>query len=62
MPTNLHGPGDCYHPEHSHVLPALIRRSGSFCMWTTWVRPACLHWSTGSLGPRSCSSGEVRLS
>uniref|UniRef100_UPI0013DB88A5 GDP-L-fucose synthase family protein n=1 Tax=Candidatus Laterigemmans baculatus TaxID=2770505 RepID=UPI0013DB88A5 len=26
MPTNLYGPGDNYHPEHSHVLPALIRR------------------------------------
>ncbi len=24
MPTNLYGPGDSYHPEHSHVLPALI--------------------------------------
>jgi GDP-L-fucose synthase len=26
MPTNLFGPGDNYHPENSHVLPALIRR------------------------------------
>jgi GDP-L-fucose synthase len=26
MPTNLYGPGDNYHPEDSHVLPALIRR------------------------------------
>ena len=26
MPTNLYGPIDNYHPEHSHVLPALIRR------------------------------------
>ena len=26
MPTNLYGPGDNYHPEHSHVLPAMIRR------------------------------------
>jgi GDP-L-fucose synthase len=26
MPTNLYGPGDNYHPENSHVLPALIRR------------------------------------
>ena len=26
MPTNLYGPGDNYHPEHSHVLPALLRR------------------------------------
>ncbi len=26
MPTNLYGPGDSYHPQNSHVLPALIRR------------------------------------
>ena len=26
MPTNLYGPGDNYHPLHSHVLPAMIRR------------------------------------
>ena len=26
MPTNIYGPNDNYHPEHSHVLPALIRR------------------------------------
>ncbi len=26
MPTNLYGPGDNYHPDHSHVLPALLRR------------------------------------
>ena len=26
MPTNLYGPNDNYHPDHSHVLPALIRR------------------------------------
>jgi GDP-L-fucose synthase len=28
MPTNLYGPGDNYHPENSHVIPALIRRHG----------------------------------
>ena len=41
MPTNLYGPGDNYHPEHSHVLPALIRRfheakvkgEGSVVVW-----------------------------
>jgi GDP-L-fucose synthase len=27
MPTNLYGPGDNYHPENSHVIPALIRRT-----------------------------------
>ncbi|MCF6311175.1 MAG: GDP-L-fucose synthase [Verrucomicrobiales bacterium] len=26
MPCNLYGPGDNYHPQHSHVIPALIRR------------------------------------
>ena len=26
MPTNLYGPGDNYHPDHSHVIPGLIRR------------------------------------
>lgn len=26
MPTNLYGPNDNYHPTHSHVLPALLRR------------------------------------
>ena len=41
MPTNLYGPGDNYHPENSHVLPALIRRfheaaqanAPSVCCW-----------------------------
>jgi GDP-L-fucose synthase len=41
MPTNLYGPNDNYHPENSHVLPALIRRfheakmSGADCV-TIW--------------------------
>ena len=26
MPTNLYGPGDNFHPDNSHVIPALIRR------------------------------------
>jgi GDP-L-fucose synthase len=26
MPTNLYGPGDNYHPENSHVIPAMIRK------------------------------------
>ncbi|MDP5307541.1 GDP-L-fucose synthase [Paracoccus spongiarum] len=41
MPTNLYGPGDNFHPENSHVLPALIRRfheaaregAGSVTIW-----------------------------
>lgn len=41
MPTNLYGPNDNYHPAHSHVLPALIRKfheakkSGAACV-TCW--------------------------
>ena len=43
MPTNLYGPGDNYHPENSHVIPALIRRfheakvahAGSVTIWGT---------------------------
>lgn len=43
MPTNLYGPGDNYHPEHSHVVGALIRRfheakvsdAGSVTVWGT---------------------------
>jgi len=45
MPTNLYGPGDNYHPENSHVLPALIRRfheavqskASSVTLWGTGV-------------------------
>jgi GDP-L-fucose synthase len=43
MPTNMYGPRDNYHPEHSHVLPALIRRfweakasgAGRVAIWGT---------------------------
>ena len=43
MPTNLYGPGDNYHPENSHVIPALIRKfheakatgSNSVVVWGT---------------------------
>ena len=43
MPTNLYGPGDNFHPENSHVLPALIRRfqearesgAGEVVIWGT---------------------------
>lgn len=43
MPCNLYGPGDNYHPEHSHVIPALFRkfheakefRSDEVVMWGT---------------------------
>lgn len=45
MPTNLYGPGDNYHPEHSHVLPALIRR---FHEAKLSDAPSVTIWGTGS--------------
>jgi GDP-L-fucose synthase len=45
MPTNLYGPGDNYHPQNSHVLPALIRR---FDEARESGRPDVLAWGTGS--------------
>jgi GDP-L-fucose synthase len=44
MPTNLYGPGDNYHPENSHVLPALIRR---FHEAAREGRPEVVAWGTG---------------
>jgi GDP-L-fucose synthase len=45
MPTNLYGPGDNYHPEHSHVLPALIRR---FHEAKVAGAPVVTIWGTGT--------------
>ena len=45
MPTNLYGPGDNYHPENSHVIPALIRR---FHEAKTICAPEVVAWGTGS--------------
>jgi GDP-L-fucose synthase len=45
MPTNLYGPGDNYHPENSHVLPALIRR---FHEAKEQDLPEVVCWGTGS--------------
>ena len=45
MPTNLYGPGDNYHPENSHVLPALIRR---FHEAKEEGRPSVTVWGTGT--------------
>lgn len=45
MPTNLYGPGDNFHPENSHVLPALIRR---FHEATTEGREVVTIWGTGA--------------
>ncbi|MFS2152583.1 GDP-L-fucose synthase [Rhizobium sp. Rhizsp42] len=45
MPTNLYGPGDNYHPENSHVIPALIRRFHEAKINRT---PSVLIWGTGT--------------
>lgn len=44
MPTNLYGPGDNYHPENSHVIPALIRR---FHEAKTSKTPVVTIWGSG---------------
>jgi GDP-L-fucose synthase len=44
MPTNLYGPGDNYHPENSHVVPALIRR---FHEARVASAPSVTVWGTG---------------
>ena len=44
MPTNLYGPGDNYHPENSHVLPALLRR---FHEAKATGAPRVMLWGTG---------------
>jgi GDP-L-fucose synthase len=45
MPTNLYGPGDNYHPENSHVIPALIRR---FHEAKAQAAPEVVIWGSGS--------------
>jgi GDP-L-fucose synthase len=45
MPTNLYGPGDNYHPENSHVIPALIRR---FHEAKEADAPEVVVWGTGT--------------
>lgn len=45
MPTNLYGPGDNYHPENSHVIPALIRR---FHEAKVQQAPEVVIWGTGT--------------
>jgi GDP-L-fucose synthase len=45
MPTNLYGPGDNYHPENSHVVPALIRR---FHDAKINQLPEVMIWGTGT--------------
>jgi GDP-L-fucose synthase len=45
MPTNLYGPGDNYHPENSHVIPALIRRFHEAKLNNA---PSVAIWGTGT--------------
>lgn len=45
MPTNLYGPGDNYHPENSHVIPALIRRFHEAKLSNS---PEVIIWGTGT--------------
>jgi len=45
MPTNLYGPGDNYHPENSHVIPALIRRFHEAKITSS---PEVIIWGTGT--------------
>ncbi len=45
MPTNLYGPGDNYHPENSHVIPALIRK---FHEAKQNNAPSVTVWGTGT--------------
>ena len=45
MPTNLYGPGDNYHPENSHVIPAMIRR---FHEAKEAGAPVVMLWGTGT--------------
>jgi GDP-L-fucose synthase len=45
MPTNLYGPGDNYHPENSHVIPALLRR---FHEAKVAYAPEVAIWGTGT--------------
>ncbi len=46
MPTNLYGPGDNFHPENSHVLPALIRR---FYEAKNFGRSEVVVWGDGNV-------------
>ena len=45
MPTNLYGPGDNYHPENSHVIPALLRRAHEYKVQNV---PEFVVWGTGT--------------
>ena len=56
MPTNLYGPGDNYHPENSHVIPAMIRKfheakvsnQDAVTIWGTGTPKRCLLYTSPS--------------
>ena len=52
MPTNLYGPGDNYHPDNSHVLPAMIRRFHKAAQ-TGASSVTC--WGSGTLYENFCT-------
>jgi GDP-L-fucose synthase len=56
MPTNLYGPGDNYHPEHSHVPAALIRR---FHEGKLANAPSVVVWGTGKPRREFLSSDDL---
>jgi GDP-L-fucose synthase len=56
MPTNLYGPGDNYHPENSHVIPALIRR---FHEAKQGSLPSVTIWGTGTPRREFCFSEDM---
>ncbi len=63
MPTNLYGPGDNYHPQNSHVLPALIRRFHEAKLQSA---SEVVIWGTGTprrefLHADDCAAGIVHL-
>lgn len=45
MPTNLYGPGDNFHPDHSHVIPGMMRRFHAAKMESS---PEVVIWGTGT--------------
>lgn len=63
MPTNLYGPGDNYHPDNSHVLPALLRR---FHEAKLEEKSEVVMWGTGTplrefLHADDCAAGLLHL-
>ena len=70
MPTNLYGQGDNYHPQNSHVLPALIRRfheaGATLCQQDlelehceSFTRRRCGSWYYASASTRNHLIGSI---